>query len=117
VPAERRSGRSQLTLLGEWEARDLSESDVVVAGERLTVKGRALAQVRELLAKCLVVERELLVPRPRLDVGLEDHSYSTAASAAWARASPSGASRSSARCASKPAVRARIGTAFTVEAG
>src|SRR4029453_12058822 len=85
------------------------------AGELLLVERRALEQVRELLAEARVVERELLLPRPGLDLRLEHHCgrYSTASSAARAIANPVGLRRSSARCARRLATRARIGTAST----
>ena len=106
---------SDLSVSGS--SRDVGEADGVVTGELLAVERGALEQVRELLAKARVVERELLGPRPSLDLGVEDHSYGTASSAARAMSKPSGCSRSSTRCASRLAVRARIGTAFTAADG
>ena len=69
-----RARRLELRLVRERQARDVGEADGVVTGELVAVEGGALEQVRELLAKACVVERELLGPRPSLDVGIEDHS-------------------------------------------
>ena len=116
-----RARRAQLVLLGQRELRDVGEPARRLGrvepgrGELLPVERRALEEVRELGAIALVVERELLRPGAGLDLRLQHHSgrYSTASSAFPASAKPIGLSRSSARCASRLAVRARIGTAFT----
>ena len=91
-------------------------------GELLPVEARALEEVGELLAVRDVVERELLVPRAGLDLGCEHHSaggrYSTASSAFGGHEEArAGCSCSSARCARRLAVRARIGTARTMVGG
>ena len=113
-----RRGRLQLGLLGKRQPGDVGEPNGAV--QLLAVERRAFEDVRDLLAERGVVERELLVPGPGLDLRVEDHaggSYSTAASAAAASRSPTGSARSSARCASRLAVRARIGIALTASAG
>ena len=89
--------------------------------ELLAVEGRALEQVGELGAVARVVELELLVPRARSTSGRASlgrlRVLDRLLRGLRARRKPSGCSRSSARCASRPAVRARIGTAFTDAAG
>ena len=108
-----RARRPQLVLLGQRQLRDAREPTRLLRrgqAELLPVERRSVEQIRKLLAVARVVERELLVPRraPR-----RQRSYSTASSAAFAMTRPIGCRRSSARCASRPAVRARMGTAFT----
>jgi hypothetical protein len=70
VGAERVLARArgpQLLLVGERELRGLREPAREALQSR-TVEGRALAQVRELLAEARVVEGELLIPRQGLGV-------------------------------------------------
>ena len=89
-----------------------------VAGRRpelLAVERRALEEVGELRAVALVVERELLVPRA--DVSSSVARTRPPPPRRAARRKPIGCSRSSARCASRLAVRARIGTALTAVGG
>src|SRR5919198_3377798 len=65
----RRARRLELGLLGERELRDLRQAARrVEARELLAVEGRPLEEVGELAAVARVVERELLRPRPRLDL-------------------------------------------------
>src|SRR6266545_2191978 len=118
-----RTRRPDLALLGERQPCDVPQAARRRGGgessrsELLPVEGRALEEISELGAIAFVVERVLLRPRPRLDLGREHHSgprsYSIAASAFPAIRKPTGCCCSSARCASRPAVRARIGTALT----
>src|SRR4029077_17495939 len=63
MAAERRVACPQLALLGQRQLRNVGEADVVEVGELFAIKGRALAQIRELLAEARVVDRELLFPR------------------------------------------------------
>ncbi len=123
----RRAGRLDLVLVGERELRDVGKR---ARGTRrldsrrcelLAIERRALEEVRELDAIALVVDGQLLRPRTGHDLLLEGHalspSYSTASSALAAKRKPRGFCCSSARCASRLAVRARIGTALTLPAG
>ena len=64
-------GGAQLLLLGQREPGDAVETGWDGALQLLAVERRALEQVVELLAKGGVVERELLLPGARLDLGLE----------------------------------------------
>src|SRR3954471_3089433 len=108
VRAERALGRdgvAQLLLGGQRQLGD----PVQRHGLDVPVERRAGAQVAELLGEARGVERELLLPRQRV--------YSIASSACAAIRKPIGFSRSSARWASRPAVRARIGTALIAVAG
>src|SRR6185436_10590549 len=73
------------------------------------VERRARAQVGELLGEARGVERKLLLPG--------HGEYSIASSACAAIRKPTGFPCSSARWASRLAVRARIGTAFTALGG
>src|SRR5438067_2271679 len=66
VPASAR--RPELVLLGERELRDLVQACGLEARELLAVERRPVEDVGELRAVALVVERELLRPRPRLDL-------------------------------------------------
>src|SRR6185436_674242 len=128
----RRHRRPQLLLLGEREVSDGVEAargGGVGDAELLAVEGRAVEEIRDLLAVGRVVGDALLLPGPGLDLGREDHdstasapaavlrSYVTASSACDAMRNPSGCCCSSARWASRPPVRARIGTALTAAAG
>ena len=113
------SVKRQLRDLGE-PACSLGGCDAG-GGELLAVERRALEEVRELHAVARGRRARAARPRERLDLGGE-HQLGRRRTAARTRppprprppaGSPSGRSRSSARCASRPAVRARIGTAFT----
>src|SRR5581483_6250657 len=121
------AGRPELGLLGQRERPDPGQAAggggraEPGRGELLAVEAGPLVEVGELVPVGGVVERELLAPRPRLDLRLEHQraggSWAAAASAAAASASPAGRWRSSARCARSEAVRARSGTALTLAAG
>ena len=126
----RRHRRPQLLLLGQRQAPMSSRPPRRGGGdaggaELLAVEGRALEQVGDLLAVGRVVDRALLLPRPRLDLGREDHDSSASRLrlvvdrllGGAAIRNPIGCCCSSARWASRPAVRARIGTALTAAAG
>src|SRR2546430_16227182 len=115
-----RGRRPELVLVRGGQLRDLVEAARrsgrvdACSTELAAVERRALEQVAQLRAVTRVVERTLLVPGQRFGAGHSGpRSYSTAPSAFAAIRNPTGCSCSSTRCASRPAVRARIGTAFT----
>ena len=75
------AGDAELVLLGQRQLPDLREPTRCLGraesrpGELLAVEGRAVEEVRELRAVALVVDRELLVPGARLDLGLEHQPW------------------------------------------
>ena len=76
----RRRRRLELALLGERQPGDVREPSGVARGleprfaELASVERGAFEQVGELRAVACVVERELLVPRPALDLRFEHQS-------------------------------------------
>src|SRR5919198_3775401 len=62
------AGRLELVLLGERELADLRQAARSAARELRAVERRAVEEVGELRAEARVVERELLRPRPGLDL-------------------------------------------------
>ena len=72
---------TKLVLLGQRQVSDLRQACPLELCEPVAIERGPRAQVVELFAEARVVERELVLPRTGLDLGIEHHSYSTASSA------------------------------------